>query len=164
MLQFGASLTDNASSVNYDQNMFIIKATGHRIQSLLNSSVFKVALYRPLQELSKVLFHCKGFFSQKILVTTRLKTIGKSHGQTSGANVIKPFTPVSYKCCNKLECLFLESLSSLVYCLWTRLGVYHRRYFTWVGSCLTHKDYTFLERLARDKRSSLLENICNLRP
>jgi hypothetical protein len=28
MLQFGASLTDDASSVNYDHNMFIIKATG----------------------------------------------------------------------------------------------------------------------------------------
>jgi hypothetical protein len=28
MLQFGASLTDNASSVNYDCNMFMIQATG----------------------------------------------------------------------------------------------------------------------------------------
>jgi hypothetical protein len=28
MLQFGASLTDDASSVNYDRNMFIIQATG----------------------------------------------------------------------------------------------------------------------------------------
>ncbi len=27
MLQFGASLTDDASSVNYDSNMFIIQAT-----------------------------------------------------------------------------------------------------------------------------------------
>jgi hypothetical protein len=27
MLQFGTSLTDDASSVNYDRNMFIIKAT-----------------------------------------------------------------------------------------------------------------------------------------
>jgi hypothetical protein len=27
MLQFGASLTDNTSSVNYDFNMFIIQAT-----------------------------------------------------------------------------------------------------------------------------------------
>jgi hypothetical protein len=27
MLQFGASLTDDASSVNYDRNMFIIQAT-----------------------------------------------------------------------------------------------------------------------------------------
>ena len=27
-LQFGASLTDDASSVNYDCNMFIIQATG----------------------------------------------------------------------------------------------------------------------------------------
>jgi hypothetical protein len=28
MLQFGASLTDKARSVNYDRNMFIIQATG----------------------------------------------------------------------------------------------------------------------------------------
>jgi hypothetical protein len=28
MLQFGASLTDDASNVNYDRNMFIIQATG----------------------------------------------------------------------------------------------------------------------------------------
>jgi hypothetical protein len=28
MLQFGTSLTDDASSVNYDRNMFIIQATG----------------------------------------------------------------------------------------------------------------------------------------
>ncbi len=28
MLQFGASLTDDTSSVNYDHNMFIIQATG----------------------------------------------------------------------------------------------------------------------------------------
>jgi hypothetical protein len=27
MLQFGASLTDDASNVNYDYNMFIIQAT-----------------------------------------------------------------------------------------------------------------------------------------
>ncbi len=29
MLQFGASLTYNTSSVNYDRNMFIIQATDH---------------------------------------------------------------------------------------------------------------------------------------
>jgi hypothetical protein len=28
MLQFGASLTDDASSVNYDRNVFIIQTTG----------------------------------------------------------------------------------------------------------------------------------------
>ena len=28
MLQFGASLTDDARSVNYDRNTFIIQATG----------------------------------------------------------------------------------------------------------------------------------------
>ncbi len=30
MLQFGASLTDYASSVSYDRNMFIIQATGEK--------------------------------------------------------------------------------------------------------------------------------------
>jgi hypothetical protein len=30
-LQFGASLTDDARSVNYDRNTFIIQATGPRI-------------------------------------------------------------------------------------------------------------------------------------
>jgi hypothetical protein len=34
MLQFGASLTDDARSVNYDRNTFIIQATGHGATTL----------------------------------------------------------------------------------------------------------------------------------
>ncbi len=29
MIQFGASLTDDTRSINYDRNTFIIQATGH---------------------------------------------------------------------------------------------------------------------------------------
>jgi hypothetical protein len=41
MLQFGASLTDNASSINYGHNMFIIQATARvkhssLLQTLMN--------------------------------------------------------------------------------------------------------------------------------
>jgi hypothetical protein len=36
MLQFGASLTDDSSSVNYDRNMFIIQATALRVINLLS--------------------------------------------------------------------------------------------------------------------------------
>jgi hypothetical protein len=36
-----------------------------------------------------------------------------------------------------------------------------KRYFTLVGSGLTHKHLTWLERLAKDKRSSLLQKIVN---
>ncbi len=35
MLQFGASLTDDASSVNYDRKMFMIQATGFEIEGRL---------------------------------------------------------------------------------------------------------------------------------
>jgi hypothetical protein len=35
MLQFGASLTDNTRSVNYDRNKFIIQATGHIVKNFL---------------------------------------------------------------------------------------------------------------------------------
>ncbi len=35
MLQFGAALNDDTSSVNYDRNMFIIQATGHKLCSTL---------------------------------------------------------------------------------------------------------------------------------
>ncbi len=31
MLQFGASLTDDTRSINYDPNTFIIQATGHEV-------------------------------------------------------------------------------------------------------------------------------------
>ncbi len=34
MLQFGASLTDDTRSVNYDRNMFIIQATGGQSSNL----------------------------------------------------------------------------------------------------------------------------------
>jgi hypothetical protein len=35
-------------------------------------------------------------------------------------------------------------------------------YFTWVGTCLTRKNYTILERLAKDEHSSLLKKIVTL--
>ena len=35
------------------------------------------------------------------------------------------------------------------------------RCFSWIGSCLTCKHYTRLERLARDKHSSLLRKSVN---
>jgi hypothetical protein len=38
MLQFGASLTDDARSINYDRNTFIIQATGG-----LNTSYYSVS-------------------------------------------------------------------------------------------------------------------------
>jgi hypothetical protein len=37
----------------------------------------------------------------------------------------------------------------------------HERCFTWVGSCLTCKHYTILERLARDEHYSLLQIFVN---
>ncbi len=42
-----------------------------------------------------------------------------------GLKIIKN-AAVSYDFCNKLECLFLASLSSRVYCLWARPGAYLR--------------------------------------
>jgi hypothetical protein len=47
------------------------------------------------------------------------------------------------------ECLPLTSLSSLLQCLQVR----YERYIYWVGSCLTRKQYTRLERFAWDKPS-----------
>ncbi len=38
MLQFGASLTDDTRSINYDRNTFIIQATGE-VEWLLNSEL-----------------------------------------------------------------------------------------------------------------------------
>ncbi len=38
--KFGASLTDDAGSVNYDRNMFIIQATGKVIQLWSISPIF----------------------------------------------------------------------------------------------------------------------------
>jgi hypothetical protein len=43
-----------------------------------------------------------------------------------GANVTKLFTAVIYGYRNKLECLSLASLSSLVYFMWARPGAYPR--------------------------------------
>ena len=44
------------------------------------------------------------------------------------ANVVKLITDTNYEFfCNKLECLLLASLSSLVYCLWARSRVEHLR-------------------------------------
>jgi hypothetical protein len=69
--------------------------------------------------------------------------------------------------CNKLECLSLASLSGLAYYLWVRPGAYPRvehlkgASLAWVGSGPTGKHYTLLERLARDKHSSLLRKSVN---
>jgi hypothetical protein len=59
---------------------------------------------------------------------------------------------------NKLECLSLGSLSGLVSCLWVWPGTYP---FTWVGFGLTCKHKTRLEKLARDRHSSLLQKSVN---
>ncbi len=53
-------------------------------------------------------------------------------------------------------------LSSLVYYLWLRPGVYPAGYYlTCVGSGLSRKNYTYLDRVARVKHSSLLQNFVN---
>jgi hypothetical protein len=63
---------------------------------------------------------------------------------------------------NKLECLLLASLfpTSLLFVGKARsqpFSVEPERCFTWVGSCLTHKHYTILEKLARTQHSSLVQ-------
>jgi hypothetical protein len=64
---------------------------------------------------------------------------------------------------NKLEFLSLASPSSLVFCLRARPGAYprvdHLKGSSIVGSCFTNKHYTRVERLARRKRSSLIQKI-----
>ncbi len=40
MLQFGASLTDDTRSVNYDRNMFIIQATDYKNSSITDEKSF----------------------------------------------------------------------------------------------------------------------------
>jgi hypothetical protein len=40
MLQFGASLTDNTRSVNYDRNTFIIQATDYKNSSITHEKSF----------------------------------------------------------------------------------------------------------------------------
>jgi hypothetical protein len=50
MLKFGASLTDDASSVNYDLNMFIIQATALVIFHLINGlahPIFQKTVRKP---------------------------------------------------------------------------------------------------------------------
>ncbi len=78
------------------------------------------------------------------------------------ADVIKLFTAVIR---NKLECSTLASLSSLVYCMLARPGVYpgvkHSKSFFRVGSCFFNKQQTRLERLGRDKHSGLLSTLVN---
>ena len=67
-------------------------------------------------------------------------------------------------CCIKLECLSMARLSSLVYCLRERPGAYpiveHLK-----GSSIVQAPVlptkTKLERLARDKHSSLLQKSVN---
>ncbi len=64
----------------------------------------------------------------------------------------------------KLECLFLASLSILVY-FWVRSGAYPsgapEECFTQVSSGFTHKHYDKLEKLSRDKHSSLFTEFVN---
>jgi hypothetical protein len=78
-----------------------------------------------------------------------------------GANIIKLFTTVIYISCNKLERLSLASLFSLVLCLKVGLEPPHVEHLSGaplLGTllALTHIHLTSLERLARDKCSSLL--------
>ncbi len=72
-------------------------------------------------------------------------------GLNSRACTINCFTAFT-DLCNKLDCLSLASLSSLVECLWVRPGASYPRV-----EHLTRKHCTRLERLARDKHSSLLQ-------
>ncbi len=94
--------------------------------------------------------------------------VGQAHGcgqgernGKPGANIIKPFTTVSYQFSLK-AIVFAPSKSFPFGQLFQgkdrnlpESGAPATR-FTWVGSCLTRKPYTMHERLARDKHSSLL--------
>ena len=58
----------------------------------------------------------------------------------------------------------MVSLSSLAYCLWARPGAYpsaSKRFVNRAGSCFTNKHETKVERLVRDKHSSLLRTFVN---
>jgi hypothetical protein len=59
------------------------------------------------------------------------------------------------ECFPQLSLMFGGQVTSL---LWSRAP---ERCFTWVSSCLTSKHYTILQRLARDKHSSLLRKFVN---
>jgi hypothetical protein len=67
--------------------------------------------------------------------------------------------------CNKLECLSIAGLSTILLCLWVRSGANHsgahERCFPQVGSYLTRNLLTRLERLARDNYSILLQTLIN---
>ncbi len=67
---------------------------------------------------------------------------------------------------NKLACLSLEGLPSLVYSLWVRIGAFPRiRHLKGApllkALSLNCKHYTLLERLPKDKQSSLLWTFIN---
>jgi len=55
MLQFGASITDGASSVNYNCNMFITQATGYVVQNR-NISQVKIETKNDLAYCTKAKF------------------------------------------------------------------------------------------------------------
>ncbi len=69
----------------------------------------------------------------------------------TGPNFVKKFMTVIYKC----ECRYPTTLVSGKAC-----GDKHRC-FTWVGPGLALKHWTRLEKLARDKHSSLLRKYLN---
>jgi hypothetical protein len=72
---------------------------------------------------------------------------------TTGANIIKLYTTVSYDfLCLPFQpnLLFMGKARSLP------LNGAPERGFTWVGSCLARKHKSIIERLAKDKHSSLL--------
>ncbi len=76
----------------------------------------------------------------------------------------KNFTVVIYRFRNKLECLSLASLSSLVFVGEARSlpqSGAPERSITRVGSSLTHKHQTRLERLDRDKPFSTFRKSVN---
>ncbi len=68
-----------------------------------------------------------------------------------GLDVMKLFFPSMLRI-NKLECLSLGSFFNLRVWSWTCLKGF--RFYTW-GVCLTHRYWTRLEKLVRDKHSSL---------
>jgi hypothetical protein len=67
-LQFGASLTDDTRSVNYDRNTFIIQATNHDLfeneLKIFHLFSFQVKI---LNEQLKH-FHCKSLFVKTLTI------------------------------------------------------------------------------------------------
>ncbi len=66
---------------------------------------------------------------------------------------------VIYNFLNKLECLLLAGLSSLVQCLWVRAGAYP--IITQVCSGLSCKHWSSLEKADRAKNSSFFQILVN---